>query len=41
VLLNEITQSGDAVLHQRLLLTPARKAWLCWLTRWGWGTLPR
>lgn len=40
VLLQEITRSGDAVLHQRLVLTPARKSWLCWQTRWGWGALP-
>lgn len=36
-LVSEIGQSQDTILHQRMMLTPARKAWLCWQTRWGLG----
>jgi phytoene synthase len=38
-LCDELARSGDAVLHQRVVLTPLRKAWLSGQTRWGVGSL--
>ncbi|MBH1986420.1 MAG: squalene/phytoene synthase family protein [Burkholderiales bacterium] len=31
-----VGSAGDAVLHQRLLLTPLRKAWITQRVAWGW-----
>ncbi len=31
-----VANAGDAVLHQRLLLTPLRKAWIAQCVAWGW-----
>lgn len=31
-----VSAAGDAVLHQRLLLTPWRKAWVAQRVAWGW-----
>lgn len=31
-----VASAGDAVLHQRLLLTPWRKAWIAQRVAWGW-----
>lgn len=31
-----VGSAGDAVLHQRLLLTPLRKAWIAQRVEWGW-----
>lgn len=31
-----VAAAGDAVLHQRLLLTPWRKAWIAQRVAWGW-----
>jgi phytoene synthase len=31
-----VVAAGDAVLHQRLLLTPWRKAWIAQRVAWGW-----
>ncbi|MFN3616355.1 MAG: phytoene/squalene synthase family protein [Aquabacterium sp.] len=38
-LCQELARSGDAVLHQRVVLTPLRKAWISGQTRWGVGSL--
>ena len=32
-----VSSAGDAVLHQRLLLTPWRKAWIAQRVAWGWS----
>jgi phytoene synthase len=31
-----VASAGDTVLHQRLLLTPWRKAWIAQRVAWGW-----
>jgi 15-cis-phytoene synthase len=31
-----VAAAGDAVLHQRLLPTPWRKAWIAQRVAWGW-----
>jgi len=31
-----VGSASDAVLHQRLLLTPLRKAWIAQRVDWGW-----
>lgn len=33
-----VAGSGDAVLHQRLVLTPMRKGWIAQKVAWGWLT---
>ncbi len=38
-LATEVGHGGDTILHQRMVLTPLRKAWLTWQTRWGLGGL--
>jgi phytoene synthase len=37
-LVKQIASQGDAVLHQRIVLTPLRKWWICQKVRWGWLT---